>query len=450
MDNNNGMGGLIIRDAREIKATYYSNISSCEAASGRIHKEEEDHFSTDELGIFGKDYQRIKDAVSFNKLEEDKILLGKGTERFLRNRITQSLRVSQISRTIASQLECPKLEIYAIGASALLNDIGHAPFGELGEKALNEMCTDIGGYCANAQTIRTVTSIEAMFPNFLGLNLTYRTLLGAVKSFKRFNANDFKNLKPGEPMTKSFIYDEDYVMLDKFLKTTDIKVRTIDSQIIDVAKKIADAAYNLNDGLKEGILHVDDIVKKLSSEYHLDRSLIKPLEDIIIAARNKCSVEMKAAGGNFDYDRVLRKEIVSDLVKYLMGNITLNDVTEESKSNTYTTWDKELGFGSASILAKALKTMVEDLVYKEEHNNEQRKKGVKAMEKIFKVYSTKPNYLPAEYRADTVVAKYNVKVLGTKADFQKRLAADYVSNMLESDIFEAYTALYGATSLQNL
>ena len=440
--------GLIVKDIKEIKTRYHTNISSCETASERVFVDEDGNF-TEELGVFGKDYQRIKDAVSFNKLEEHQIFLAQGSDRILRNRITQSLRVSQISRTIASQLDYPKLEIYAIGASALLHDIGIPPFGAYGEKVLNELCTDIGGYCINAQAIRTVTNIETISTKFLGLNLTYRTLLGAVRSFKRFNPNDFKNMKSDELITKSFLYDEDYIMLDKFLKTTDIKMRTLDTQIIDIADKIAYAAYNLNDALKEGILHVDDIVRLLVQEYHLDKSYTKPLEDIIVNARNKCSAEMKTSD-NFAYDKIIRKEIVSDLIKYLMNNITLNVVDEEFTNTTYTTWDKELNFGSAGLLAQGLKVMVDNLVYHEDSNVESRRKGTKAMEKVFKVYSTKPNYLPAEFRADTVTAKYGVKGFGTKTDLQKRLAADYVSNMLESEIFEAYTNLYGSTSLQSL
>lgn len=425
---------------------YYEPISSQPFMSERIHNEDTG-VENNEISLFAIDYERIKKSNFFNKLEEKKIYLDNTSEKEFRNRITKSLRVSQISRTIASQLGYSKMDIYAVGSSALLNDLGCPPFDTYGENILNSLCIDIGGFCVNAQNIRIATSVETMYSQFLGLNLTYRTLLGAVKSFKRFNPNDIKN-NDSTNLTESFIYDEDYLTLDSFVKTHNITIRTLDAQIISVAEMIVDSAYHLNDSLKEGLLNVDEIIPSLTKYSNLDPMHLNTIDLLINNAKNKCSFEMKSSH-SIDYPKALRKEMIYELNKLLISNINLVNV-KDTPDTTHKTWDKELDLGAYKTICEAIKTTLDNIISTNVNTIEYNKKGARAIEKLFKVYANKPNYLPAEFRADTILTKYGIKPSLTKVNFQKRLAADYIANMLDEEVFDAYKNFYGSTSLENL
>lgn len=132
-----------------------------------------------------------------------------------------------------------------------------------GERHLNEVFTDVGGFEGNAQTLRILTNIEKKRPEFRGLNLTYRTMLSVVKYFNKFDIESYKN---GQKKQK-FIYDEDYNLLKKFIDENDVKIRTLDVQIVDIADEIAYAAHDLEDGLRVKAFTIDEILHDYKSQY---------------------------------------------------------------------------------------------------------------------------------------------------------------------------------------
>jgi dGTPase len=140
-----------------------------------------------ERNAYERDYARILYSSSFRRLQGKMQLLGIDHTAFHRNRLTHSLEVAQIARTIASGLELKSPVVSE--ACSLAHDIGNPPFGHSGEKMLNKLVVDIGGFEGNAQVIRILCRLEQKYPDEKGLNLTARTLFGLTKYFYRRGEN---------------------------------------------------------------------------------------------------------------------------------------------------------------------------------------------------------------------------------------------------------------------
>ncbi|EER3457328.1 dNTP triphosphohydrolase, partial [Escherichia coli] len=119
---------------------------------------------------FERDYARILYSSSFRRLQGKMQLFEVDPQKFNRNRLTHSLEVAQIARSIASELELEHPVVAEL--AALAHDIGNPPFGHSGEKKLNDIANDFGGYEGNAQALRILRSLEIKHPNCPGLNLT--------------------------------------------------------------------------------------------------------------------------------------------------------------------------------------------------------------------------------------------------------------------------------------
>ena len=180
-------------------------------------------------------------------------------DQFFRNRLTHSLEVAQIARSIANELRYTSNEIFVVEAGSLAHDIGNPPFGHAGESELDKIFCKVGGFEGNAQALRILTSLEKKKPDFRGLNLTYRTLLSIVKYFNKKQGNNKTN--------KKFIYDEDYDLLKSFISENHITIRTLDVQIVDLADEIAYAAHDLEDGLRVKAFIIDEILHDYHSKY---------------------------------------------------------------------------------------------------------------------------------------------------------------------------------------
>ena len=216
-------------------------------------------------GEYQRDYSRIMYSSSFRRLQGKMQLLGIKNDQFFTNRLTHSLEVSQIARSVAAELKYEATELFVVEAGALAHDIGNPPFGHAGERELNKLFKNVGGFEGNAQTLRILTNVEKKKPDFPGLNLSYRTLLSVVKYFN-------KRDNPDGSTNKKFIYEDDYTFLKDFIDKNEIPVRTLDVQIVDLADEIAYAAHDLEDGLRVKAYIIDEI---LHEYYSLYNNLIK-------------------------------------------------------------------------------------------------------------------------------------------------------------------------------
>ena len=155
-----------------IKKAIFS--TSFENSKGRLHNENE----SKNRNPFQRDRDRVIHSDSFRLLKHKTQVFLAHTGDYYRTRLTHSLEVSQISRSISRRLG---LDEDLAEVLALSHDLGHPPFAHSGEEVLNKCMNDYDGFDHNAQTLRILTSLEERYPSFNGLNLTWETLEGVVK-----------------------------------------------------------------------------------------------------------------------------------------------------------------------------------------------------------------------------------------------------------------------------
>ena len=174
---------------------------------------------------FERDRDRIIHSSAFRRLEGKTQVFSPGLDDYYRSRLTHSIEVAQIGRTIAKVLGLNESLTEAI---CLAHDLGHPPFGHTGEQVLNELMADYGGFKHNAQTLRIVILLEHPYPAFMGLNLMYETRLGLAKHRSRYT------------MPVGDIPEEINC--------------TLEGQVADVADRIAYNCHDLEDGMRARLI----------------------------------------------------------------------------------------------------------------------------------------------------------------------------------------------------
>jgi dGTPase len=192
------------------------------ASRGRVHAEDAHPFRTD----YQRDRDRIVHSRSFRRLEYKTQVFLNGTGDHYRTRMTHTIEVSSIARTIARSLGLNEDLVEAI---ALAHDLGHPPFGHLGEKTLDRLMARHGGFRHNAQSLRVVDELELKYPEFNGLNLTWEVREGLHKPY------------PANQLGEGFIQP------------------SLEAQTVDLADQIAYICHDLDDGLDSGLLAEDDL-----------------------------------------------------------------------------------------------------------------------------------------------------------------------------------------------
>lgn len=388
-------------------------------------------------GPFQRDYARVMYSSSFRRLQGKMQLLGIKNDQFFRNRLTHSLEVAQIARSIAGTIQYDSGESYIVEAGALAHDLGNPPFGHAGEGFLNEQFADIGGFEGNAQTLRILTNLEKKRPEFRGLNLTYRTMLAVIKYFNKFDMAAFDS---GEQKKQKFIYDDDYEMLEGFINKSEIKLRTLDVQIVDISDEIAYAAHDLEDGLRVKAYTMDEILHDYRAQYG-ESDCYKILEHTVNKARENAGYGINKIDST-QYSKLFRQEMSSSLINLALNDIDLLPVTQEMIKKTGTKQKEELGFLSYAELIHGLK----DIVFKCINHNDEvyryEQEGKKVISFLKDFYSKDIKYLPPEYRAEELMQQYcDLKNQDCKR-FQQRLICDYISGMMDSyaiSVYEKYS-----------
>ena len=179
---------------------------------------------------FERDRDRVIHSHAFRRLEGKTQVFTPGLDDYYRTRLTHSIEVAQIGRTIAKALQLNEALTEAI---CLAHDIGHSPFGHAGEATLNKLMKPFGGFEHNSQALRIVDLLEHPYPDFMGLNLMYETRLGLEK-----HHSPYDNPKS-----------------DKFQEAN----CSLEGQIADVADRIAYNCHDLEDGLRAGLIKRDQL-----------------------------------------------------------------------------------------------------------------------------------------------------------------------------------------------
>ena len=202
---------------------------------------------------FERDRDRIIHSSAFRRLEGKTQVFSPGLDDYYRSRLTHSIEVAQIGRTIAKVLGLNESLTEAI---CLAHDLGHPPFGHTGEGVLNELMIDYGGFEHNAQTLRIVTLLEHPYPAFMGLNLMYETRLGLARKCAQAKARRTGTASISDCGFRIADWGHNAnphsaIRNPQFLDEVN---STLEGQIADVADRIAYNCHDLEDGLRARLI----------------------------------------------------------------------------------------------------------------------------------------------------------------------------------------------------
>ena len=191
-------------------------------SKGRAYLDSEPEYRTS----FQRDRDRILHTTAFRRLEYKTQVFINFEGDYFRTRLTHTLEVAQIGRTLARALGANEDLVEAI---CLAHDLGHSPFGHSGEVALARLMKDFGGFDHNRQSLRIVTELEQRYPEFPGLNLTWEVREGMVKHESEYDISDARDFNP------------------------DLR-GNLETQIANVADELAYTTHDLDDGLRSGMI----------------------------------------------------------------------------------------------------------------------------------------------------------------------------------------------------
>jgi dGTPase len=203
---------------------------------GRRHQEEAAPTRTE----FQRDRDRIVHSTAFRRLVyKTQVFLNHEGDLF-RTRLTHSLEVAQLARSIARTLALNEDLVETI---ALAHDLGHTPFGHAGQDALHDCMREYGGFEHNLQSLRVVDALEERYPAYDGLNLTFETREGILKHCSRRNAEKIEALEP-------------HGVARRFIDGTQ---PSIEAQLCNLADEIAYNAHDIDDGVRSGLITVQQL-----------------------------------------------------------------------------------------------------------------------------------------------------------------------------------------------
>jgi dGTPase len=206
------------------------------SSRGRRHAEETAPTRTE----YQRDRDRIVHSTAFRRLVyKTQVFLNHEGDLF-RTRLTHSLEVAQLARSIARSLQLNEDLVEAI---ALAHDLGHTPFGHAGQDALDECMRGRGGFEHNLQSLRVVDELEERYPRFNGLNLTFETREGILKHCSRGNAQRLETAEP-QGVARRFL---------------DGSQPSVEAQLCNLADEIAYNAHDIDDGVRSGLITLDQL-----------------------------------------------------------------------------------------------------------------------------------------------------------------------------------------------
>ena len=304
--------------------------------------------------LFQRDFTRVLYSSAFRRLQGKMQVLGIQSTAFFRNRLTHSLEVGQLARSMASSIaedcEEPSMyqndEMYLLEAAALAHDIGHPAFGHKGERVLDEIAKSHNlRFEGNAQNFRVLRMLEKKEPEIAGLNLTNRTLLAI---------NKYLVIEGGE--AKKFMYVDDYSYLKRIRRRAELEnIRTLDVQIIDLADEIAYAVHDLEDALALRYFTIDELLYEIKKG---DEDLYKLLNNVVTNVKkyaNKASCYKTIQ----EYSQVFRKRMASRLTNLFVNDMALTQVDKETAAQHGTEeglW--ELSLNKCKQLSKKLRDTI--------------------------------------------------------------------------------------------
>ncbi len=369
---------------------------------GRLYDEPDSATRT----CFQRDRDRIIHCGAFRRLEYKTQVFVNHEGDFFRTRLTHSLEVSQITRSLCREL---RLNEDLGEALALAHDLGHPPFGHAGEDALKELLAPYGGFDHNAQSLRVITLLEERYADFPGLNLTWETLEGVVK-------HNGPLLRPGQggetlPRGISEYIDKDNLDLDGFAGP--------EAQIAAVSDDVAYNNHDIDDGLRGGLFSIEDLADV-------------PLAGPVFAEVRKNYPDLDMSRTIHEAVRRMIGDMVNDILVETGGRLadlaakTPDDIRAHNRSIA--------GF-SEKMRANdaALKKFLFENMYRHYKLNRMSTKAKRVVRELFTLLVQEPECLPGEWRAKTT---------GPGSELTAQAVADYIAGMTDRYAMDEYKKLF--------
>lgn len=440
---------------------------------------------------FRRDFSRLLHSPCFRRLQ-GKTQLYPGLESdFFRNRLTHSLEVAQIAKSIAfrinNRFKDPQKQPVFIDPdicefAGIAHDLGHPPFGHQGEEALDECMRNFGGFEGNAQTLRILTKVEKRVKSDdvdngaefrLGLNLTYRSLASILKydnvipqtKSERDSKHKNKPIK-GYYKTEEKIVNSIKKSVLGTKKVSNSKFKTVECQIMDIADDIAYSTYDLEDGLKAGFYNPVDI---LFSDNDLFKRIAKKISHTMNKKYSATEVKDVLLGIFKEIFATKFEGSISDLKK-IEGDI-LTDLAIQL-SQIYHNASKQLandGYLRADFTSKLVGEFIRGIQFEYDTQNPSLSKvfldsGIRLKVEVLKTYTYEsqilsPRLKVAEFRGKEIVREI-FKVISEDEgwrlmpyDYQRlfhyfsstnekmRVICDFISGMTDRYAIEFYGRL---------
>lgn len=374
---------------------------------GRFHKEPESPTRTP----FQRDRDRIIHATAFRRLKmKTQVFVAHEGDHF-RTRLTHSLEVSQIARSVSRTLGFDEDLSEAL---ALAHDLGHPPFGHAGEDELDACMNEFEGFDHNAQTLRVVTRLEHKYPTFDGLNLTFETLEGLIKH----NGPLLKNGRTIEELPHAF-RDFEYLselQLDKYPGP--------EAQVAALADDVAYNNHDIDDGLSARLFSIQD------------------LNEVPMVGRVFRQVQK-------DYPLLDRERIIGEAVRRLIG-IWINDLTSETSRRAREMKPKSLedvrNLGAPLVSfseklekeQKELRLFLMERMYRHYKVNRKRSQAKRILRELFNLFLEEPDTLPPPWNTQAMQ-----RVRGDRA----RIVCDYIAGMTDNFAIEEHRRLFNLDAM---
>jgi len=350
---------------------------------GRIHHESEPRYRT----AFQRDRDRIVHSAAFRLLEYKTQVFVNDAGDYFRTRLTHTLEVSQIGRTLAQALGVNEQLVEAI---CLAHDLGHPPFGHAGEDILNQLMADSGGFNHNHQSYRVVTELENRYPKWSGLNLTYETLEGIAKHETEYDISELAGIRQETGAS-------------------------MEAQIANIADELAYNAHDLDDGLQSGLITVHQLKDLDIWQIVIDRI---QWDGVVLDEITRHHVIRELVGLQVD-----------DVLTESMKNITaLNPQSSLDVQN----YSKPLVAHSAEQqqMNRQLKDFLYQNMYRHFRIVRMQERAEHFVSALFSSYVKEPRQLPDEYRAKL------------EREPKHRVIADYIASLTDRSALREYRTFF--------
>ncbi|QGR02446.1 deoxyguanosinetriphosphate triphosphohydrolase [Ehrlichia ruminantium] len=373
---------------------------------GRIFHEKED--------LYRSCYQRDRDRViysgAFRKLQYKTQVFINYENDYYRTRLTHSLEVAQIARSLSRRLSVNEDLTEAI---SLAHDLGHPPFGHAGEEALNEMTEHYLGFDHNVQALRILTFLEKRYLKFDGINLTWEALEGVAKHNGPITGRYCIN--PDKKVHKFILdYDRDYKLdLDNFSST--------EAQIAAISDDIAYNMHDIDDGIRAKILVVDEL---------LELPLIGEILKKIIDDNTGYSMSDHKIIQEF-----LRKTVdimIEDVVSQVKSNIKEYNISSQDDvrnlGKTFVTFSVEMMQYHANI-----KNFLRSKLYNYYKVKRVKNKVKRIIQELFKAFYDDPQILPHEW---------SIQAMNTDLMNRSIVVCDFISGMTDRFAIQEHRRIF--------